>query len=353
MIDFNNKIVQEDMEDLVSRKIDFSKLDGKTVLITGANGMLATYMVYFFMYLNIKKIYNIKVLALVRNKIKAEGRFGLFVNNPSFLLLEQDVCEPVDYDGDIHFIIHAAGNASPKYILSDPVGIIEANVKGTLNILELAGRKKTERVLYTSTREVYGRMPEDAVEISETDSGTLDFTELRACYPESKRMAETLLKSYSYQYHIPYVSVRLAFAYGPGMEIDGDGRVLADFVSDVVNRRNITLKSTGDAVRSFCYITDAVAGIMLALLHGTPGEAYNLANEDEEMKIRDIAKMATEAFPELNLEVIFDIPAEQSLGYSKMGRTRLSTEKLKRIGWRCSVPFRIGIKRTIKSFVSY
>lgn len=350
MFSFYNKIVQEDMQELVSREIDFERLNYKTVLITGANGMLATYLVYVLMYLNINKSYNIKVLALVRNKERAQRRFGDFFDNPLFTLMEQDVCDSVSYQQDIHFIIHAAGNASPKYILTDPVGIIKANIIGTINILELAKNRNTERILYTSTREVYGKVAENIHEITEYDNGILDFNDLRACYPESKRLAETLLKSYSYQYGVPYITARIAHSYGPGMQIEQDGRVMADFISDVVNKRNIVLKSTGEAKRAFCYITDAVSGILIALLEGTPGQAYNIANENEDIRICDVARLMTDIFPDRGLKVLYDIPEKQSAGYSKMGRTKLSTKKIEELGWKCEISLQAGIERTIASF---
>ena len=135
------------------------------------------------------------------------------------------------------------------------------------------------------------------------------------------------------------------------MSIDSDGRVMSDFISDVVNGRNIILKSTGYAERAFCYITDAVAGMLFALLKGNVGEAYNIANEKEPLPIRNVAEMLTELFPERGLKVVFDIPETMSEGYSKMGRIRLNTEKLESLGWECDVSLREGLIRTVKSFL--
>lgn len=349
-MDCSNQIILKDMKDLEERNLPLEKLKNTSILITGASGMLAAYLVHFFMYLNETKKYEIRVIALVRNEKKAWSKFEKYHNDKNFILKVQDVCVPFEIDEPLDYIIHAAGNASPYFILNDPTGIIAANTSGTVNVLEIARKNGVKKVLYTSTREVYGKMPEGTTEIFEDTFGSLDPTEIRACYPESKRMAETLFQSYSYQYHVPFTTVRIAHSYGPGMIIDDDGRVMADFISDIVHGRNIVLKSTGDAERAFCYITDAVAGMLFALLKGDNGEAYNIANEKEPLPIREVATLLTELYPEKGLKVVFDIPESMSAGYSKMGRVRLNTEKLESKGWNCRVSLREGLIRTIESF---
>lgn len=349
---YYTKIVQEDMKELSERKeLPLEMLRDKKIMVTGANGMLATYLIYFFMYLNAEKGFDIEVYALARNEKKAKKRFEDFLMDKHFHLILGDVCEKIeDNIENIDFVIHAAGNASPKYITTDPVGIIKSNVIGTLNILNYARIWKTQRVLFTSTREVYGAVAPDVSEIKENNYGVEDPTNLRSCYPESKRMAETLLESYKHQFGVDYVTVRIAHSYGPGMNIDQDGRVMADFISDIVNERDIVLKSTGEVERAFCYITDAISGMLIALLNGEGGKAYNLANEKEPMMIRDVANMLTRIFKERGCEVIYKIPEQMSVGYSKIKRTRLSTEELEKIGWRCHVSLETGLKNTVLSY---
>ncbi len=346
---YDKAVVREDMQELTHRAyIPFEKLRDKAVLITGATGMLAYYFTMALMHLNKTENYNIKVVALVRNAKKAEAKFSGFMNSPNFVLLSQDVCSPINYEGDVDYIFHAAGAASPYFIKNDPTGIIAANTQGTVNVLELAKEKKVTNVIYPSTREIYGKV--EGVEfIKESDMGVFDPLEARSCYPESKRIAETILKSYQVQYGVPFTAVRIAHSYGPGMIIDGDGRVMADFIGDVVNSRNIVLKSEGLALRAFCYITDAVAAIFLAMLCGEVGEAYNLANETEPTAIRDVARMLVELFPERNIKVIFDI-AENTGAYCAYARVGLDTSKLEALGWKPQVKLLDGLKRTVISF---
>lgn len=351
MFGYRNIVVQNDLDEIIRREeIPFEILRDKSVLITGASGMLATYMVYTLIRLNEVKGYNINVMALVRNKEKAEKRFCDFLENEKFELLVQDVCEEIKTEKEIDYIVHAAGNASPKFIINDPVGIIKANTLGTINVLEFAKKSEVKNVLYTSTREVYGKV-DNADEIYENTMGVLEPTELRACYPESKRMSETILESYRVQYGVPYCTVRIAHSYGPGMAIDEDGRVMSDFISDIVNNRNIVLKSEGTAKRAFCYITDAVSALFLVLLKGENGSVYNVANEKEEKEIREVASMLVQLKEESNLKVVFDIPETQSAGYSKMGRVKLNTEKLEKLGWSVEVYLKEGLERTVESFL--
>lgn len=340
-------VVQEDMEDIVSRKcIDYSKLDGKKVLITGATGMLAYYMTCVLMYLNDKKGYNITVYALVRNKAKAEKKFESFLPDKRFNLIVQDVCETITIDDELDYIIHAAGGASPYLIKHDPVGIINANIKGTEQVIKLAMDKKVKNILYTSTREIYGKT-EDIEWITESDMGSVDPADPRSCYPESKRMAEQLFRAYHTMYDVPYNVVRIAHSYGPGMIINNDGRVMSDFINDVVNNRDIILKSTGEAIRSFCYINDAVTGMFMVLLNGVNTEAYNISNENEPYMIRDIARMLIEVSgKKLNLQYVEN--SDQSV-YCNYKRVGLSTDKIRKMGWTPEVELKKGLNNTLSS----
>lgn len=346
---YDKAVVREDMEDLASREyIPYEKLQGKTVLVTGATGMLAYYFTMTLMHLNLTRGYNIRVVALVRNVEKAKAKFAGFISDDRFELMAQDVCEPISYEGNIDYIFHAAGACSPYFIKNDPTGIIAANTRGTVNVLELAREKKVTNVIYPSTREIYGKV--EGVEfIKETDMGVFDPLDARSCYPESKRIAETILKSYLVQYGVPFTVLRIAHSYGPGMIIESDGRVMSDFISDAVHSRNIVLKSEGLALRAFCYVTDAVAAILLAMLNGAKGEAYNLANETEPTPIRDVAGMLAELFPERNIKVIFEISGDNS-GYCNYARVGLDTAKLEALGWTPEVKLRDGLRKTVVSF---
>lgn len=348
-MNYYNKIVQKDLALVYQAELDWKIFDNKTIFITGATGMLAAYLSFFLLFLREEKNINLKLIALCRTKSKAEMAFKEFLDKPYFKLLLQDVCEPIQYDGNIDYIFHLAGNASPHFINIDPVGIVKSNMLGTFNILELAKEKKTSKVIFASTREVYGRNElEDS--LTETSFGTIDPMENRSCYPESKRAAETIFRSYFLQYSVNFNALRIAHSYGPGMNLHSDGRVMADLIGNVIDGKDIELKSTGEALRAFCYITDAITGIFYVVLKGEPGEAYNLANETEEISIRDLAQMLVSLRKDKNLKVVFNIPKSNS-GYCNYKRVGLNTSKIESLGWQPNVGLKEGCQRTIDSYI--
>lgn len=341
---YRNEVVQSDLKNIISQNIDFEKLYNKTVLITGASGMIASYYMYTLMYLNDTKDANIKIYALVMDMDRLEEITELSTRN-DIIPIVQDVCDPIYIPEKVDYIIHMASSANPRTITKDPVGIIKANVIGTLNVLELA-KKSGAEVLFTSTREIYGEI-QDKEKIKETDMGVLECLELRSCYPESKRMAENLMVSFAYQYNIKYKIVRIAHAYGPGMIINNDGRIMSDLISYIVNKENIVLKSTGDAKRAFCYITDVVSALLMITVDGKPNEAYNISNETEEISVKDLAFMMKEMYQDT--EVVFNIE-ENKNEYVKFKRVPLDTTKLEALGWKPRVSLKNGIENTVRYF---
>ena len=341
----NMDIIKEDLQRMSEAKLPWRELDGKTVLVTGATGMLASYVTWLLLYLHEHAGINVSVVALCRNRQKAEQCFGSYVGKSYFSLLIQDVCEPIAYDEPIDYIFHLAGNASPHFINTDPVGIMKCNLLGTINVLELARHKQVSKVLFASTREVYGKN-EEAERLNESAFGVLDPLDDRSCYPESKRAAETLLKSYYLQYGVAFNTVRIAHAYGPTMKLENDGRVMADLMGDVVAGRDIVMKSSGEAIRAFQYITDAVTGLFFVLFHGEPAHAYNLANETEPISIRNLAQLLASLREDKPIHVIMT-NGEQK-GYCNYRRTALDITAIEQLGWKPKVSLEEGIKRMLQ-----
>lgn len=341
-----------DMQDIESAKIDWAVLRNKKVLVTGATGMLAMYVVYFLAYLNKKYQYNIHIEILARTKSKVEQSFRGLIDDRNFSVLYQDVCEEIESNIRYDYIFHLAGGANPDVIRNNPVDIIKANTTGLINIMERA-KADDAKVLFVSTREVYGQVSPEITQLDEQTVGVLDTLDARSCYPGSKRMAETICKSYSVQHDVRFAITRVAHSYGPGMNIHNDGRIMSDLISDVVNGRNITLKSSGEAVRAFCYITDAVKGLFIALLNGKDNEAYNLANETEEISIRALAELLIKLNAEKNLKLTYkEATQEEKEGYTKFPRVSLNTKKIELIGWTPTINLEEGLKRTVQSFAT-
>lgn len=346
-----NKIIRDDIGYIVSRDLPWDILAGSTFLISGANGFLPAYMVEVLLLLNDRFNMNINVIGLARNKDKTLKRFNHHNNRKDLNFIYQDVCYPLDLKnvGKPDFIVHAASQASPKFYGSDPIGTITPNITGTLNLLNVARENNSKAFLYFSSGEVYGNIDGDKIPTSENDYGLLDPTNLRSCYGESKRMGENLCVSYSHQYNVPVKIVRPFHTYGPGVDLN-DGRVFADFISDVVNDRDIVLSSDGSARRAFCYLADATLGFFYVLLKGKSREAYNVGS-DNETSIMELANLLVGLFPEKNLKVVFT-RAEVPNGYLKstISRGCPKIDKIRELGWSPETDIKTGFYKTIKSF---
>jgi nucleoside-diphosphate-sugar epimerase len=289
-------------------------------------------------------------LALVRNKEKAQKKFSQFMSENYFRLIVSDVSLPIQLHEKIDIVIHAASQASPKYYGVDPVGTLKANTIGTANMLELAKNNGTEKFIYISSGEVYGVLEGSSSAITEAYTGNVDITNVRSCYAESKRMGENMCICWSYQYGFHVNMLRLVHTYGPGVELD-DGRVFADFVRNIINNEDIVLNSNGKAKRSFLYITDMITALFIILFKGENRHAYNVAT-DKETEIRDLASFLCNLYPEKKLSIKFNKDIK-STGYlrSTSISVPLSTEKLRKLGWKEKISLEQGFHRMIESYL--
>lgn len=343
-----NNIIKEDISSIINCFDYWERFKNKTILITGANGFLPAYLVESF--LSLDKTYNTKIIAIVRNKQKANNRFKNYMTDTNLEIIEHDVCNEFNYNHKIDFIIHAASQASPKYYKVDPVGTLNANVLGTINMLKLAQTKSVESFLYFSSGEVYGEVKDEFMPIKEDTFGYLNPALVRSCYGESKRMGETICVSYFAQYGIKAKIVRPFHTYGPGMALD-DGRVYADFVANIIKDQNIILNSDGKAKRAFCYLTDATIGFLTVLVNGENGEAYNVGNPQEEYSILELANILVNLYPEKKIEVILNKTINADYLKSTITRNSPNIDKLKKLNWNPTVTIEKGFKRTVSSFL--
>jgi nucleoside-diphosphate-sugar epimerase len=334
---------------VIATDLPWHEFAHKTVFISGANGFLPAYMVETLIYLNEKRDVNCRVIALVRSRERANKRFPHLLGRSDFSLLVQDVCSPISLQESVAFVIHAASEASPKYYCQDPAGTLLANTLGTYNMLELARKSRSCRFLFFSSGEVYGRLNKVGP-ISEDDYGVLDPMDVRSCYGEGKRMGEAMCAAWHRQYGVPAKTVRISHTYGPGMSLE-DGRVFADFVGNVVRNENIVLKSDGSARRPFCYLADATVGFFTVLLRGEAGRAYNLANDEADASMLEVAETLVRIFPKRKLRVRFAdgvVPAKS--GQAERKGTTPDTTAIRKLGWFPTTSIESGFKRTVASF---
>lgn len=348
-----NKVIFYDMKEIASRN-DYVWLEGKNIFISGAYGMLASYIVYFFIYLNENVLNNkIGIYAQGRNLSKMQKRFGIFCDKEYFYIIADDICCEINISNKMDYIIHAASLASPQYYATNPVDVINPNVLGTSNLLKMAKEHKTSGFLFFSSGEVYGKIEDLQHDCTEHDYGYLDIMNVRSCYAESKRLGETLCKSYFVQYGVPATVVRIAHTYGPTMDIYNDERVFSEFVKNIVNDENIVMKSDGLSERYFCYLTDAVDAFLRILKNGNRGEAYNMCNNTASISIRELAELLVELFREKNLKIIVENRAKSSnyMESPVVKHPALNTEKLEELGWSPLISIQDGFRRTVNSFI--
>jgi len=343
-----NRIIKDDLSDILKR-IDISFLSGKTVLISGAAGMIASYMAGLFLVFNENAASSgkIKILALVRNIEKAKKRFGKDFQREELQIVEHDISRSLDsFSFSADYIIHAASLASPKFFKTNPIEIVQSNVLGTANLLNFAQRVDARRILYISSGEVYGAVTRNPV--NEADYGYLDPLAIRSCYAESKRMAENMLVCWGSRFGLDAVIARPFHTYGPTMDLD-DGRIFSDFVSNVIRRQDLVIKGSGEDVRSYCYLSDAVFGLMCILKDGVSLEAYNLGNENCSVSVKGLAEILVSLYPELGLEIRFLKRSENdSYLTSKVSKVIPDTSKLAGLNWSSKVSIGEGFLRAVE-----
>ena len=340
----NNFIIDEDIKNILSENLPWHTLSGKSFLITGAAGFIASYIVDTLLCLG-----DIKIYALVRSIDKAKIRFNRHLNNKNLIFIEQDIAEPLKIDISVDYIIHAASQASPRCFGTDPVGTLKANTIGTYNCLEFARKSNIIKFIFISTCEVYGQINDSCVSIDETCKGSFDTLDIRSCYSESKKLGENMCVAYSSQYGINSSIIRPAHTYGPGLSLD-DGRSFCDFVKNVVQNENIILNSDGKSKRKYLYITDFVKGLFFILFCGNDKEAYNITADDE-ISVAELAETILTLRPDKHSKVEYHIN-NFSNGYLKSKSTSAPfiSDKLKKLGWRQSIDIKTGFDRMLRYY---
>ena len=344
-------IQTEDVAAILAADLPWNQLSGCTVAVTGAGGFLGGTVVQALLGLNNsgRLAQPITVLALGRDGAKLRDRFGAQARLPTLKLLTADLCNPAGLELRADHIIHAASQASPKYYRVDPVGTLAPNVIGTWHLLRQAKVHGTQRFLFISSSEVYGRVAHEGL-LAETQLGLVDPTDVRSCYAESKRMGETMCLSWAHQHGLHVGIARPFHTYGPGLALD-DGRVFADFVADVVNRRDIVMNSDGSARRAFCYASDAVRGLFHILLRGEAGGVYNVANPAADLSVFELATLLSTLIPSHRIGVRRVEPQAGAYMPSPFAKLLPDVSRLQSTGWQATVAPADGFRRMIESYL--
>ena len=310
------------------------------MLVTGATGMIGACLTDALAAANRRFGLGMRILAGCRNAQRAQARFA---GIDGVEVLVHDVLQSADALPRADFIVHAASNAHPAAFSADPVGTMLGNILGTKYLLDHL-RAGGKRLLFVSTGEIYGENPQVTDGFTEDSFGRIDTMNPRSCYPESKRAAETLCASYARQYGVDAVAARLCYVYGPTVS-PSNTRADAQFLTKALAGEDIVLKSAGSQLRSYCYVADAVCGLLTVLLRGESGCAYNVANRESTHTIREYAQTLAAL---AGVNVAFDLPPEsERQGYSTVSRAVQNPARLEQLGWRPTRTLEQGLWRTL------
>lgn len=340
-------VESRDIQIILNNPIDWEKFRDKTVLVTGATGRLGMYIVEAISKANIDWNLNITIIILARNIEKIKNVFGDSLQLPYIHTLVQDVTEEIIWDGDVDYIFHTAGLASPKDFTLSPVDTLWGHIQGTRNVLELARTNNCKKVLYVSTVEIYGEWKSEEG-IKENDMGPQKCDNARACYPEAKRLCETMLATYEDQYGIRYVGVRLCHTFGPGIVLD-DGRAFSEFLRNVIEGKDIILQTDGSAMRTYTYVADAIGGMLIAFTKGED-KYYNIANLDNLISIRDLAELIAKLDTTGKTHVKYADCSDQKLKYLPFKLGIMNVDRITALGWKPQVGVEDAFRYTLESF---
>ncbi|WP_158602416.1 NAD-dependent epimerase/dehydratase family protein [Cohnella endophytica] len=340
-----SRVLQEDIDQIVSNNnIPWEELRDRVVLITGATGAIGTVVIQALAEADSRYKLGLRILAYGRNVERANQLFG---NLKPVEFIEHDIRMPLIVNGPVDYILHGAAVTQSVEMVTRPVGVIETALKGTENILALAKEKQTKSMVYLSSMEVYGVTDPDLQYVTEKDLGYINLQSPRSSYPESKRMSENLCNCYFAQYGTPVKVARLSQTFGAGFPSD-DSRIFAQFARSSIAGSDIVLHTEGKSRGNYCYISDAIRGLILLLLKGANGETYNIANPEASMTIREMANMVANEVSGGRMSVIVDIPLDiHKRGYAPDATMKLSADKMESLGWKAQYGLAEMYKRMI------
>lgn len=351
----NCKNYRKDLHAALHGTINIEKLYHKKVLITGATGLIGSFLTDVLLYANKRKDAEIEVYALARSKERLVERFSSHMTDSRFHLVVQDITEPLKMSEPVDYMIHAAGDGYPAAFRERPVETMTPALFGTYNLLLYAKEHNIEKLLYISSGEIYGRASGEGqilkmqaskkYAFKEEDCGITDSMEPRSCYPMAKKCAETMCVSFAAEYMIPTVVARPSHTYGVCTSVN-DNRATVQFLEKASVGEDIVLYSRGNQLRSYTYVADCVSGLLTVLLNGRNGEAYNIANSNSRVTIAEFADILVK---KTGVKCIMEIPDEASQKeFTPIEYAVLDSSKLERLGWKSQYGIQAGIENMLR-----
>lgn len=339
------KEYKKELEEYVKENLElFKTFKNKNILVTGAAGLIGSYLVDLFIAAQQQMNINCKVFAVDRNRELLETRFpdeyGQIVERIVLDIKEETI--PVN---NVHYVFHAASNTSPIDYITNPVDTICTNIIGTNNLMKLAVENKVKRFLFCSSVEAYGMNKGDIDEFDEKYSGYVDSNTLRAGYPSAKRCAESLCNAYATENDsFEYIIARIGRIYGPTV-IANDTKAPSQFINSAINSQDIILKSAGTQEYSYCYVGDCAIAMLLIMVKGEASEAYNIADPNSKVLLKDFAEECSKCG---KAKVMYKAPTTQEQdAYSKINKATMNVDKLMALNWKAKYNIQEGLSRSI------
>ena len=341
---FDSKLYQEDLDRAV-QDVDLAALSGARIMVSGATGLVGACFVDALLKLAADTSFACDIIALGRDEAKARARLPHF-DDPHFAFEELDVSAPgatPAHEADI--IIHLASTTHPRAYATQPIGTIASNVCGLQNLLEAAGKTPGSRFVFASSVEIYGENRGDVDSFDESYCGYLDCNTLRAGYPESKRLGETLCQAYAKERGQEIYVPRLPRTFGATI-LPTDTKAISQFIGKSVAREDIVLKSAGTQTYSYLYVADVVRALLWMLAKGLSNDAYNFAHPSMDASLRALAERLAGL---AGREVVFELPDEvERAGYSTATRATMDGTRFQATGWQPLYGLDEALARTVE-----
>ena len=305
----------------------------KRLLITGGAGFLGSHLCEHFL----KQGH--EVTALDNFITGSKKNVAHLSKDPKFKLVEHDISKPYVFDGPLDAILHFASPASPPDYMRLPLETLDVGSLGTRNCLDLARHKKAV-FLMASTSEVYG----DPLVSPQVESywGNVNSVGPRSVYDEAKRFSEALTMCYRRTFNVDTKIIRIFNTYGPRMGIE-DGRVIPNFLSQAILGKPLTVYGDGSQTRSYCFVSDLVAGIEKMLFSRSEGP-INLGNPIE-LTVKQLADVILQMTGSKSSLVHVELPVDDP-----KVRCPDITRARRELGWEPSVGLEEGLGQTISYF---
>ncbi len=346
---YNSCQWNSDVENVMNSLPELSQLSGKSVMITGAAGLICSAIVDILFMFNDKHPNKspITIIGAGRWIEEMEARFHEHIHRSDFIFVAYDAAKSdnsLPDDLEPSFIIHAASNAFPAMIMKEPVETILSNVNGIYDMLRLAKLHDAKRVLYVSSSEVYGKK-ENSDPYREGEYGFIDQLNPRNSYSIGKRAAENMCTSFASEYGVESVIVRPGHIYGPTAS-QQDTRVSSSFAWSAAKGQDIIMKSDGSQLRSYCHCLDCASAMLKVLLCGENGHAYNISNPDSIISIKE---MAIELAKAGGVRLLKEAASKTELAtYNPMDNSSLDSTSLQELGWEGLFNAHEGLFNTVK-----